>query len=702
MAWKPSLFAFLTFMIATVALCGVLVYLATMSVFGRTESLRAEAEAERLDGIMISAVRSVLREPEVSLEMTAALLESMSGNEETILAVAQRQSRYFRSLMILDRDGVVSAVAPPSAIYAGADYSNAEFLSRVSSSSTTSWSTIHAGLDEGSREISLGMAIDGGAILAILDFDTMASRLAALLGSSASGLSLADSSGTYIVHRDKSKIDRRETDAGLLSCRLADPGAGTYRFMRGSGKDATFVLARRIPEVDWFVIVDRPADFAMEAFKSTLLPVSVMAALAIGLAAALAVVATRRLMLDVQAAGHEAEHPERGLRLGAMYFKETIAIRDATRAAAERMRTKDADNVRLKQALDELARAQKALVESERLAVQGAMAATMAHEFNTPIAAVDSAAVTTERLARDILSHAGRSTVAAIASAARSLAELCDAYDPAVAPTGTSRRNLVRAMESLLRSRLAATECGGAGRIDPGTLASRLVDLGLTHEQRERVASIIDGLCADDLGATLSALSAAEIAASCRVTRSAMAKAHGVVSSIRGYASPESDERFRPIRIKASVDEALALLYVQTKRDVRLELIAEDDPWVDVQPATLQRIWMNMIANALDAIGYRGYLGIRIFSKNGRAMIEFEDSGPAIPEVLLRTLWQQNAASRLQGERGGINLAPVKELVGLAGGEILCRSSSGCTVFAISLPEHGSSGPVERKNDNAC
>lgn len=112
MAWKPSLFAFLTFMIATVALCGVLVYLATMSVFGRTESLRAEAEAERLDGIMISSVRSVLREPEVSLEMAAALLESMPGNRDEILAVAQRQSRYFLTLMTLDGNGIVSAVAP--------------------------------------------------------------------------------------------------------------------------------------------------------------------------------------------------------------------------------------------------------------------------------------------------------------------------------------------------------------------------------------------------------------------------------------------------------------------------------------------------------------------------------------------------------------------------------------------------------------
>lgn len=570
-------------------------------------------------------------------------------------------------------------------------------MRRIRSSSGLCWSTIHAGLDEGAREISLGMTLDGGSILAILDFDALASRLAELLGPSASGLSLADSSGTYIVHRDRNKVDRRETDGGLLSSRLADPGADTYRFVRGTGRDATSVLARRIPELDWFAIVDRPADYALEGFKNTLLPVSAMAALAIGLAAAFAVVATRRLMLDVQAAGHEAEHPENGVRAGSMYFKETIAIRDATRAAAERMRAKDADNVRLKNALDELAQAQKALVESERLAVQGAMAATMAHELNTPIAAVDSAAVTTERSAREILEYAGRSPDMAAASAARALAGLVDAYDPAVAPTGPARRKLVRRLESILSSRLEATECRGGDETDPGMLASRLVDLGLTLDNEDGAVRIIDGLCAVDMGATLSALSAAEIAISCRVAKSAMAKAHAVVSSIRGYANTESGEGARPIRIRASVEEALALLYVRTKRDVRLELAVEADPWVRAQPATLERIWMNMIANALDAIGYRGYLGIRVGARDGRAIIEFADSGPAIPDVLLRTLWQQDAASRLQGERSGINLAPVKQLVDLAGGEIQCRSSPGHTVFTISFPEHAGSGSSESK-----
>jgi len=678
----------MTFMIATVALCGVLVYLATMVVFAHTESVRVEAEAERLDAIMVSSVRSVLREPEVALETTGALLESAPLVRDQILTVAQRNSRYFRSLMVLGGNGVVMAVAPPSSIYAGADYSSAEFMSRVRSSSTVRWSSIHAGLDEGSREISLGMSLNGGSILAILDFDALASRLAELLGSSATGLSLADSGGTYIVHRDTSKVNRRETDSGLLASRLSNPTANVYRFVRGTGKDAAFVLARRIPEVDWFAIVDRPADYALAAFKSSLLLVSTMAALAIGLAAALAAVATRRLMLDVAAAGHEAEHPENGTKATSMYFKETLAIRDATRAASERMRAKDADNIRLTQTLAELAQAQKALVESERLAVQGTMAATMAHELNTPIAAVDSAAVTTERSARDILGYVQRSGSVATAGAARALSDLVDGYDPTLALTGSTRRKQVQHVESLLRSRLAAVGCADHDDFDPAILAIRIVDLGLTQDIEECVDRIADGLCSDDGEAVLSGISAAEIAASCRVAKAAMAKAHGVVSSISGYSSSESGGGSRPIRIKASVEEALALLYVQTKRDVRLELTAHADPWVDAQPATLQRIWMNMIANALDAIGYRGYLGIRVLVRNGKAIVEFEDSGPAIPEVFLRTLWQQDSGVRLQGERGGINLAPVKELVGLAKGEISCESAPGRTIFTISLPEH--------------
>jgi len=693
MAWKPSLLAFLTFMIATVALCGVLVYLATMSVFARTESVRAEVEAERLDTIIVSSVRAVLREPEVSLETTAAVLKSAPQIREAVLAVAQRNSRYFRSLMVLDGNGVVMAVAPPSSIYAGADYSSAEFMVRVRSSTSVRWSSIHAGLDEGSREISLGMSLDGGAILAILDFDALVSRLTEVLGTSAMGLSLADSGGTYIVHRDTSKVDRRETDSGLLAARLTNPMANVYRFIRGTGKDASFVLARRVPEVDWFAIVDRPADFAMVAFRSSLLLVSAMAALAIGLAAALAVVATRRLMLDVKVAGQEAENPERGDKAPSMYFKETMAIRNATRAAAERMRAKDADNTRLTQALSELAKAQEALVESERLSVQGAMAATMAHELNTPLAAADSAAVTAECSARDILRSLQRSGPDETAHAATVLLDMVDGYDPGSAPTGSDRRRQVQHIEAMLTSRLQAASCAGheGAEFGPAMLAERIVDLGLKQDD-DRVGIIADGLCQGNGESTLLGISAAEIAVSCKVAKAAMAKAHGVVSSIRGYSSPENGGGFRPIRVKASVEEALALLYVQTKRDVRLELRALGDPWVDAQPATLQRIWMNMIANALDAIGYRGYLGVRILARDGKAIVEFEDSGPAIPEILLRSLWQEDSGSHMQGERAGINLAPVKDLVNLAEGEISCTSEPGRTIFTVSLPEHSGLG----------
>ncbi len=693
MAWKPSLFAFLTFMIATVALCGVLVYLATMSVFARTESMRAEVEADRLDTIMVSSVRAVLREPEVSLETTASILKSAPHTPEAIIAVAQRDSRYFRSLMVLDSKGVVIAVAPPSSIYAGADYSSAEFMVRASLSTSVRWSSIHAGLDGGAREISLGMSLGGGSILAILDFEALASRLAEVLGTSAMGLSLADSGGTYIFHRDTSKVDRREIDSGLLSARLANPTANVYRFIRGAGKDASFVLARRIPEVDWFAIVDRPTDFAMVAFRSSLLLVSAMAALAIGLAAALAVVATRRLMLDVKVAGQEVEHPEDGGKAPSMYFKETIAIRNATRAAAERLRAKDADNVRLTEALSELAKAQEALVESERLSVQGAMAATMAHELNTPLAAADSAAVTAECSARDMLRSLQRSGSDTIARVSIALSAMVDGYDPESAPTGSDRRRHVQRIEAILQARLAADGCAGheGDEFAPAMLAERIVDLGLGQDD-DRVGIIADGLCQGDGESTLLGISAAEIAVSCKVAKAAMAKAHGVVSSIRGYSSPEDGGGFRPIRVKASVEEALALLYVHTKRDVRLELSADDDPWVDAQPATLQRIWMNMIANALDAIGYRGYLGIRILARDGRAMVEFEDSGPAIPEILLRSLWQGDSGSRMRGERAGINLAPVKDLVNLAEGEISCTSAPGCTIFTVSLPEHSGLG----------
>jgi len=347
-------------------------------------------------------------------------------------------------------------------------------------------------------------------------------------------------------------------------------------------------------------------------------------------------------------------------------------------------------NARLANTLDELSKAQAALVESERLAVRGTMAEAMAHELNSPIAAADSAAGSAASAAADILgyiaAHPGWDPDSA--ASAKALRAAAERYDPARALTGPDRRRASRRLEELLAKLSQAKgradpSAATSTEIAPASLAVRLVDLGLESAGEREVAPFY-GAAPE---AALSCLSAAEIIASCRVARAAMAKAHSVVLTMKS-AGPDRGGA-RSLDLSAAAEEALAMLYVRSKSGIRLELKADEGVRVAVDPQAAQRLAMGLLANAMDAMGYRGRLGVRVYAKAGRAALEVEDSGPDIPASLMGSLWAPGFPERLRAAgsaRGGLELRELKETAAAMGGDLQCASAPGRTIFTLYLP----------------
>ncbi len=549
-------------------MCGLLVYTASMVMFIRTERIHDSLDAEQLGKAVVSSIRAVLREPELVLKMASGRLASKPNCNDT-LAAAQKASYFFRHILVLDDDDRVMALYPHTDVYAEADYINDPFIEKLKKSNDVCWSSIHAGLD-GTRELSVGLSMKSGIILGLLDFDSLSSRLTELLGNAAAGLSIADSGCTLIVHRDVSRIDRRELDKELFKAVFDNPGAVEYRFKRYDSWAAPPVIARRIPETGWYVIVERPAEFVSELFKDSLPWVSVLTVAVICLSAGLSFSVTRLLLRDVQLAGRDAEDSEK-VPATPMFFRETESILLAARTVADRLRNEEAANQhlnylnnRLEKTLLELRNAQEALLESERTALRGMMAASMAHELNTPIAAAESAAAEAGLSALHILSEYSKSDErgATVRSLALALYIKAEAWDPNSAPLGMERRSMLKELERAL--------CGDPGasgeQRDTETpanlvlLANRLIDIGLTRHDVEAVLAAKKAFC-DDSVRCQALISTAEIVVSCKLIRAGMDKAARVVAAIRGV-SPADDRGAGPTPgSDLSVEEAVALFY---------------------------------------------------------------------------------------------------------------------------------------------
>jgi len=686
-----------------VGFCGLLVYGASMMVGVRYARQSAKAETERLATLVVSSVQALLREPETALESAAALISASAAYQFEVLEGIRTASPFLRTLSLLDAEGRVAQSSSAGLRMLGADLSGASFYRSIRDEPGMHWSSIYAGIDEGRREISLGIALGERALIANIDFEELSRRLELLLEGADLGLSLVDGGAGYITHGDRGKVDRRETEQELINERIKAPRAARYSYAKRLPTGTVSVVAVQVPETGWYALVERPESIAFDAFRSSLPLVSIMAAAVILAASALSLLASRSLLADVRAAGREYGDPEAGALAKdypiELHFRETDAIRRAARDAALRMRAKDAANerlealnVRLAQTLDELSRAQEALLESERLAVQGTMAAAMAHELNTPIAAADSAASAAASAAGDILGYVAKnpSWDPKASAAASALETAAGGYDPAKALTGPDRRKATRSMEKALVQALSGLKESEAKleELEPVVLASRLVDLGVTEPGSKSALSIINAFCSDRPEAALSCLSAAEIIASCRVARAAMAKAHAVVGSIKAYAEPEESEGQRPISLSAMLEEVLGLLYIRTKKGVELSLAIEGDIWIKAEPGNVQRMLLILLSNALDAMAYRGHLGLRLSASRDKAVLQIEDSGPSIAAELMSELWKPDFLARSKGRRGGINLSPVKELVSAMNGDIKCASAPGRTIFTVSLPRY--------------
>jgi signal transduction histidine kinase len=168
-------------------------------------------------------------------------------------------------------------------------------------------------------------------------------------------------------------------------------------------------------------------------------------------------------------------------------------------------------------------------------------------------------------------------------------------------------------------------------------------------------------------------------------------------------SGPEGpDSAAQPADIAVSLYEALRLFGYRVTSSISAHLdVPADLPKVRMPADRLERIAINLISNALDALGEKGDLQIRarLHVQEGRraVAIEFADDGRGIPPELRERLFQPGATSKsgADGVLHGLGLAICRDLALEAGGGLeLCGeedrgprwSRPVRTVFRLVLP----------------
>jgi histidine kinase len=145
--------------------------------------------------------------------------------------------------------------------------------------------------------------------------------------------------------------------------------------------------------------------------------------------------------------------------------------------------------------------------------------------------------------------------------------------------------------------------------------------------------------------------------------------------------------------LNEAVHSSLKIVGTQLKNhgiEVVLDL-ADDLPEVEGFPHQMDQVFLNLLANARDALDERtgGWkrIEIRTRPKDGRVIGEVTDNGPGMDVAVADQVFEPFFTTKTAEHGTGLGLSISYAIVRNHGGEMICESRKGKgTMFQVSLP----------------
>ena len=230
--------------------------------------------------------------------------------------------------------------------------------------------------------------------------------------------------------------------------------------------------------------------------------------------------------------------------------------------------------------------------------------------------------------------------------------------------------------------------------IEAGRLASiGELAAGIAHEINNPVAIMveeagwIEDLLSDEEPASDSNIE--ELRRSVGQIRTQGQRCKEITHKLLSFAR-KTDPRKIDVNINEIVMDTISLLKQKTRyANVKIEANLEPDlPPVSASPSELQQVMVNLVNNAVDAIGSSGgQVDLSSKSMNGQVILQIKDTGKGIPEAVLAKIFDPFFTTKPVGQGTGLGLSICFGIINKMGGEINVDSQVGLgTAFTVKLP----------------
>jgi signal transduction histidine kinase len=317
-------------------------------------------------------------------------------------------------------------------------------------------------------------------------------------------------------------------------------------------------------------------------------------------------------------------------------------------------------------------------LRDEKLVSLGKLSAGLAHELNNPASAVvRSSKLLLESLtgaeeASRILASAGLSE--AQFSAIDRARAMCDAARGNAPSTPLERADREDELTDWLADHRATQE-----------FAIPLADTGITPDALDLLAKTVQG---DALEAALGWISSCVLVKSlASEIEHAAERIHDLVGAVKGFSYMDHAPAAEPVDIRRGIADTLMMLGSKSRaKAIKVDIdIPDDVPRVHAVGAELNQVWMNLIDNAIDAVGKGGHVTVRASRERERVLVRIIDDGPGVPENIKHRIFDPFFTTKGVGEGTGLGLDIVRRLLQRHEGDISLDSAPGHTEFQVRL-----------------
>jgi signal transduction histidine kinase len=234
-----------------------------------------------------------------------------------------------------------------------------------------------------------------------------------------------------------------------------------------------------------------------------------------------------------------------------------------------------------------------------------------------------------------------------------------------------SPRELLARIEAQLRLRDAAVRAAENERL----AATGLLTSGFAHEVRNPLNGLMNALLPLRDAVLGGQPDEATARAMLEVIEECGTRIRYLAESLLSFV--RSSDKPVPVKLDASLDSTLNVLGWKVPKDVVVERDYRCDVPVMGDPGSLNQVWVNLLDNALRAVGNSGRVTVSTERDGDMAVVAVTDTGVGIKPEDMEKLFQPFFSTRAAGEGTGLGLALCRKIILRHGGTIQLKSEYG-------------------------